>query len=299
MATTYTGGRTLFGNLTNNNESSNLTFGDTLINNNIRTIVSSRHFTFRENSGTKTTGASQQFYTLPYDFLKLISVKVTVSSTDYTPKEAPSQEFWNKLNMSSVTSNIPEWYYVFNGQLGLYPKPSTAGNTITYYYERAVRDLSIADYTTGTILTASATAITGIGNMSWTSQMAGRYLNITLSNTTNTGDGYWYEVDSVTNTANIVLKRTYGGTAISAGAAAYTIGQTSILPEDYQALPIYKSAEQYWTLYGDTAKAQLYKGLCQEMYAGLVKEYSSKSTNPVIEDIDIPMINPNLFITGT
>ena len=92
---TYTGLRNLYGDLTEDESSTNLTLGDTLINLATQRLLSSFHWPFLVRSGTATTVASQQFYDLPYNFKKLTSLYITVSSTRYVPRKIVDSVFWD------------------------------------------------------------------------------------------------------------------------------------------------------------------------------------------------------------
>lgn len=242
---TYTQRRNLAGKLSSDSSSANLTLLDTLLNEGDRKVINSKPWGFREKTITKSTVASQQFYYVGYGRVR--NVTVTIGTTRYTPVEVRTREEWDYLNQSTTESNTPEYYFVGDGRVGFYPTPSSATtNAITVNLLQGHKDLSIADYTTGTITTTSGTTITGSGT-TWTSQMAGRWIQITDSNTANTGDGEWYEISSVTSTTVLELVSPYLGTAITAGSAAYTIGQTSIIPSDHQIISVHYSLEQYFS----------------------------------------------------
>ena len=296
----YTSRRNLFGDLTNNKTSANLTLADTLCNVSEKAIIRYFPWPFLITTDTQSTVASQQFYNLPFNFGRLVSVSVTIGSTKYTPKKAPSLKFWNEINSStSVKSDIPEWYIILNGQLGFYPTPSSAtSNAITYTYVRRAKDLSVADYTTGGILTATSGSTLVVGTTTvWTTKMADRWVKITDSNTANAGDGEWYEISSVSSGTTLVLKRNYDGVDISSANAAYTIGQMGALPEEFQELPVYRALWIYFTSsQPNAAKAALYKNLYQEGLMEMKSEYSDLNTDPSIEDGGIDTINPNLFV---
>jgi hypothetical protein len=298
---TYTSGRNLFGKLTNNEESANLTLGDTLINESIRAIVRSKAWPFLYRTRTSTTTASTQFYNLYHDVEQVLAVTITVSGTVYHVKAAPSREFWNKLNEYSNSSTFPEWYYVFNGQVGFYPTPSASSNTITVAYKRRIFDLSLADYTTGTItsIANAATTVTGSGT-TWTTKMAGRYMRITDSDVANAGDGNWYEISSVTSATVLELKPVYQGAAIAAAAVVYTIGQVSVLPEQYQELPIFRACQIYFTsVQPEPTRAKMYAEMVAAGMNDMKQELSSTDASPVIEDTGRSRLNPNLFLTAT
>lgn len=302
MAKSYTEGRNLYGALTKNTQTANLTLGDQLANDDYRAICAAKDWPFLERLRTGTTDASQQAYTLPYDTEQVREVAVVSGSTRYTPDEAPSIEFWNDLNSTSYTSDIPEYWIVQAGQLQLWPTPASSGSTIRITQKTKVIDLSAADYTDGTVadIANGATTVTGSGT-TWTSAMAGRYLRI------DDGDYHWYEISSVTNSTTIELVREYGGTTISGGSSAYTIGQMPLLPEAYHDLPWNYAAGMYWFKEKDSrgkvmldAHGYFPQGSTPATgrIGQLIQNYSSHSTDMVIDDGDDRnrVVNPNLLI---
>lgn len=298
MAKSYTEGRNLYGVLTKNSSTANLSLGDQTANDLYRSICAMRDWPFLERLRTLTTVASQQFYALPYDTDFVREIAVIISSTRYTVKLCPDRKFWDELNLSSFTSDIPEWYFVFNNQIGLWPTPATAGNTINVTQKTKVINLEIADYTTGEVsaVVNGATTVTGSTTL-WTSQMVGRYIRITQSNAVKTGDGLWYEIASVTSNTALELSKAYGGSTIAAGSSAYTIGQMPLLHESLHFLPWIGAAANYWQIEKDergaTFQAKYDGGLAQ-----LLNPNASPTTDMVIDDglDDDNMINPNLTI---
>ena len=176
---TYTTLRNLAGTLTNNTVSTHLTTMDQLINDNTRYLI--QKFNLHERTKTAVTVASQQAYTFPYNYKKLINVTVTVGSTIYAPTEITSRNEWDRLNSNptSPLSDTPQYYYVYNNQVLLYPTPATSSNTITYHYKVRTRDLSQADYTTGTVsITTATTVVTGSGT-TFVADMVRRWIQVT------------------------------------------------------------------------------------------------------------------------
>jgi hypothetical protein len=295
---TFTSRRNLYGVLSNDKASANLTVGDTLMNALEKKI--SKKFNFLEASLYSSTVASQQFYELPKNFGKLKSITVTIGTTKYQPILITSREQWDNLNATtSVTSDVPEYCFIFNKEIGFYPKPSSATtNAIYIQYHKTLKDLSIADYTTGTIVSIAngGTAVVGSGT-TWTVKMAGMFIQITDSSTANTGDGEWYEIESVTSATALVLKVPYQGLSISAGSGAYTIGQVSLLPEDIQILPVFQALVAYFTsVKPDTTKLTVYKGMVKEMEDSMMENYGSSSISPVCSTEDFEMRNPNNYL---
>jgi hypothetical protein len=247
---TYTTRRNLYGTLTNDTSTANLTLGDTLLEQGEREIASMQPWPFLEQDFSISTVASQQSYNLVPTIDKVLGVSLLVSTFRVTPKLAPTVQAWDQINSTTVTtSNYPEWYFVSNGQISFFPIPSeTTANAITVHARLKPIALTKADYTTGTITTLAAlgTAVTGSGT-SWTAGMIGNWIRITADNAANKGDGVWYQISAVGSTTTLTISRPYQGVAIAAGAAAYTIGQSSVLPEAYDILPVYKACQQYLT----------------------------------------------------
>ncbi len=293
----FTNLRNLYGTFTKNTATANLSHGDELMNDHQRTLCAKADFQFLHKTRTLTTVADTQFLNLPYDIYKVESVYVTVSSTRYVPKIKHSKEEWDMLNLTSYTSDVPLYASVYGGQLGLWPTPATAGNTITINGKLKIRDLNIADITTSTITTLAnaSTALTVSAGL--TVQMAGFYIRPTFATTANTGDGLWYEIDSVTNATTATLVRKYGGTAIAAGTAACTISQMPVLPEDYHTmLPLY-AASTYWYNEGDSVRGDNFKNMHDEKLKTFLSQALSSTTDYVLEEGDErQIINPNLTI---
>lgn len=301
MALTYTSRRNLFGKLANDSSSATLSVGDTLMNVFEKKI--SKKFNFLEDSRYASTVASQQFYELPNNFGKLKNITVTIGTTKYQPILITSREQWDNINSTtSVKDNVPQYCYIFDGRIGFYPIPSSATTSGIYLqYHKKFKDLSVADYTTGTITSVAVggTAVVGSGT-AWTAKMAGMAIQFTDSSTANTGDGMWYEIESVESATTLTLRFPYQGIAIEAGTAAYTIGQISYLPEEYQILPVFEALEVFFTsIKPDNGKLALYKTMAAEMKRDMMADFGSTSLSPVCSEDDTEMQNPNNYIVGT
>ena len=267
------------------------------MNDDHRHICASLDWPFLHRLRTATTVASTTFVNLPYDVDLVESVFVTVSSTRYSPKPAPSREFWDQLHYSTITSDTPEWWFVYNGQIGLWPRPSSSSNVISLNSRVRVIDLNTADVTSGTITTLAngSTALTMSAVL--TVQMAGFWIRPTFSTTANTGDGEWYEISSVTNTTTATLVRSYGGTSIAAGTAASTIGQMPLLPEAFHDDLVFKASAIYWYNEGDSEKGDSYMHKYTADMKTLDRQYGSGNLSMVIDPGDgTEATNPNLTI---
>ncbi len=297
----YTELRNTYGVDTKNTASANLTQGDQWMNDFHRRLLAKADWPFLHRLRTANTVASTTFVNLPYDIDQAESVFVTVSSTRYNPKPAPSRQLWDELHYSTVTSDTPEYWFVYNGQLGLWPRPSTADNVISINGKVRVVDLNRADYTTGTITTVATTAgvttVTG-SSVVWSTSMIGRWIRITQTDAAATlvGDGVWYEIASVPTSTTLTLVRPYGGTAVAAATAAYTIGQCPLLPESFQDLPEIYAAYRYWSKEKDTRAAE-FKSMLVDGVSTLFSTYSVNDLSMILDDGDGDnIINPNLTI---
>lgn len=301
---TYTSRRNLFGDLCNNSSSATLTIADRLMNDSEKRIISAKDWPFLWRQYTKTTTASTQAINLPAYTSHPQSIYVTVGSYRYSPKEISNRSEWDKLNETVTTSDIPEYYFIYDGQLLLHPTPSSSSNVVTFNARRIARDLNIADYTTGNITTVatsgSTTTVTGSGT-TWHTGMIGRYIRITDGDAANTlsGDHIWYEIASVPSSTTLTLTRTYGGTAISGASASYTIGQVSLIPEPHNLLPVFDALNIYFTsIEPDSNKAQLYANKYENGYAQMVRDFGSK-VDVVLDDGNgyNENFDPNLHIS--
>lgn len=302
---TYTSRGVLFGDLCNNSATATIALAQKLMNMEEKRILSMRDWDFLWRQYTKTTVANQQAYKLPAYTRKPQSVYITVGSYRYTPEEVTNREDWDRLNQVSVVSDSVTHVYYTDGQAEFYPIPATSSNTITFNARRVSRDLVTADYTTGTVTTVATsgvvTTVTG-SNTTWSTAMIGRMIRIDSSNSalTLSGDGFWYEIATVPSTTTLTLTRTYGGTAMSAASATYTIGEIGLLPEPHDMLPIFSALKIYFTSVDpDQGKATLYGNMYNDGYDIMVADHGSK-VNVVIDDGTGQyegMRNPNLHIT--
>lgn len=292
---TYTNYLSDFQSLSQNTTTANQTLGMKWVNDAIRYLVGI--FFFNETTYTVPNGtvASQQGYQLPHDVKQVINVTITIGTVLWQPQECATRRQFDALNVIPFTNNFPQFYYIYNNQLLIWPTPADSSNVITVHYKKRLTDLSQADYTTGTVsVTTATTAVTGSGT-TWTTNMAGRWLNIAISaSDTTSGDDSWYQIDTVSSATSLTLKNQYSGQTVTGGT--YIIGEAPILPEDYQDLPLYRSLELYHSSVSQNAdKATLYKSLYDEGYKRLEAEFGSKTAGVGITPQDYPVVNPNMF----
>lgn len=291
-----------FTNLTNNTSTANQTLGLKLVNDALRYLVGT--FFFNEATYTVPGGTviGQAGYQLPFNNKQVVNTTVLIGNVLWQPREVATRKQYDALNVIPFVNNFPQFYYIWNNQLLLWPSPADNGDAITINYKRRIKDLSVTDYTTGTLSVANGgTVVTGSGT-SWTTNMANLWLNIpiTASNTTS-GDNEWYQISSVTNATSLILDNAYQGLTNVVGGA-YTIGEVPILPEDFQDLPLYRAMYVYFTSINQNKdKANYWKGLYDEGYKMLDAEFGAKTSGVGLTPQDYPVVNPNLYqnaITG-
>lgn len=291
----YTTLRNNFGSLSNNTSTANLTLGDQLINDSLRYLTTKYFFNERTYTVPGGTIASTGVYDLPYNIKTIINVYVTIGSIRYQLTEAPTRTFFDSLNFVPYTSDIPQYYFIYNKKINIFPLPASNGNAITINYKTRLEDLSQADYSTGTVVvTNGSKVVTGTGT-TFTPQMVGSWIRVTpASSATTYGDGNWYEIGSYTSSTVLGLVNNYeGATTLT---TAYTIGEMPILPEDYQDLPVYRALSIYFTTrVPDPTRAAMFDTLYKEGFAKLDAEFGSKSNSVAITPNDSEVINPNLF----
>ncbi len=242
--------------------------------------ISGGKWPWLEIEETALTVAGQEYVEIPNHIRRVITARqqngVLPGDVIYPLRLIFDQQRWDAILAALLgQSDVPFFAYQRNNRLYIQPRPSTDGLSVIMRGRLKLRDVTIDDYTTGGILTATtaSTAIVGEGT-AWTASMAGRYIRITDTDAADGGDEYWYEIASVADATHITLTKNYQGTSITSGTAAYTIGQITYEPETYQMAPIYRALAQYWDFKEDMTLSQRYWRLYDGgVEAGLSKEY--------------------------
>lgn len=295
----YTQQQTIFGDLSQNTTAANLARGAYLANIEQRYLLQ-KYFN-NEGSYTMTTVANQQFYKMPPNYSKLKTVTITIGDLQWTPKEILTRQEWDNLNVFPYYSDIPNNFFIYpggdhNGQIGIWPIPSSDGNTITFNYKFRIPDLSLADYSTGTVAVANnGTTVTGSGT-SWTptpnAPLESRWIQISQTK----GDNLWYQVASVDSTTSITLYQPYQGITVSGGS--YTLGQMPILNEDFQDMLVWKPLIFYFaSIVDNKVKKSEFQGLYDEKVKQL-NDYANSGSVDVNLGRRANYKNPNLYWQG-
>lgn len=132
----------------NNTNTDNLNWGMEQVNDSLR-YLTTKYF-WNEQSVTLVTKPNVQFYPLPAQLKKLVNVTVTIGNVIWQPRECTSRQFWDALNVVQFQQEYPYYYFIWGGQLGIWPVPSNGGDLITINYKSRIVDLTMPDVTNTT-----------------------------------------------------------------------------------------------------------------------------------------------------
>lgn len=277
---TYTELQSRYKDRTQDTSTENSNRGKERLNQVYRLLCTSEDYFWLEKEYTVTTVADQQSYDLPRDLRRITSVKVSVSNIDYIMDEISDPVNFDEINSQTdtVKSDFPTYYHIRENKVKLFPTPSTSGNTITILYIRRPIDLQNEDYTTGTIsVTNGSTAVTGSGTT---------FTDITVNGNTNLIiNEVAYEVDSITDATNLVLKQKYQGDTES--GASYTLGDVPIIPDEFQDI-LWMGAVREYELY-DRNDMGVYREVDQvfkEIEARMIRRGKSRGSKNVFSRRD-------------
>lgn len=283
--------------LTQNTATANQTLGVSLINDQIRYLATKFYFNEKSYTVPGGTVAQQQAYTLPPDFEVIEDITIQTGGYLWQPTASPSRKHFDMINLIPYYNDFPQFFYIWNGQINIWPIPSSSSNVMVINYKSRITDLSMADVTTGTVsVTTATTAVTHSATSfaTWMGQSGWMRIAHTTGVTAANGDNKWYQVASVSANNALALTNAYQGATVSAGS--FTIGDVPILPEDYQDIPLYWALKTYYTsIVPNVNQAKLYDTLYKERFQFLEDKYSSKDYTPVLTDTNTPVYNPNLF----
>jgi len=257
-----------------------------------------------ESATVDITTVGVQAYPIPAHVSKIKNNTITVGQLQYTPAPIQSIQEWTMLNALPYTSDIPNYFYIYNNQVLFWPIPSTSGNVISFNYKGRVPDLSFADYSTGTLssIAVGDNQISG-SSTSWNTT-AGyplntdlTFFNLFLRITPPSGDGIWYPIQKFTSDTEVILASPIQN-APSATGSSYTIGQMPLLQEDFHDMLVYGALKIYFSsIVKDANLFEQYNTLEAERLE-MLKDYAgSKSVNVDLGSQPIPS-NPNLYIYG-
>ena len=148
------------GKLSLNTSSDNLDLLAPLIQDSYHFLIQ-KYFS-NEASTTILTVGDQQDYPLPFDYSKLKTGTLTIGSLRWTPPEILSRQDWDRLNPFPYYSDIPNNFFIWNGNFSLWPIPATGSTKLTVTGLTGTLtsgDIITAGSAVGKILTSTATTI--------------------------------------------------------------------------------------------------------------------------------------------
>lgn len=254
----------------------------------------SRYFSRKQQFTDVITG--QSIYQTPIDSIRIIGMTVATADgvNSYSPpiKEIRSEYEWRLIKtVPNYASSWQTYYYVLGSdEIEVWPVPSSdIPNGIRFYYQQQDHDLSVEDIVSGnlspvqtvTMVNGSAT-VTSTGS-TFTDQLAG--LQFQLTGVT---DLSWYEIVDVPDSSTLILKSAFVGN--SSSGLSFRIGQTGILPQEYQDVVVHYALGLFFGGKGNEARSQFHLGTEQKpgmfynMVADAIAEYSSSTEGNIISD---------------
>jgi len=167
---TYSQSLSLYQTYTKNTSATNQTLGATLYNDSLRTIcsINGGKWPFLETEEIVRTIADREYVTIPNNIRKVMSfryVQGTDPNTDANviPRMIFDSSAWERVLQARLgSSSWPYFAYQKDRRLVFRPIPSTDDNLIAVRGRLNVTDLSIADYSTGSIVSVPYTqSLTG------------------------------------------------------------------------------------------------------------------------------------------
>lgn len=285
-----------------NNLSSSESFLKNEINNTVGDLfrLLKNHETKDEPSTLNTT-EDQQFYHYPPGMNTIESLTASYGNLQPNLKVVHDQVAWDRINAyTSVTSNVPLYYFPRRYDFGIWPKPSSV-YSMTLVGDYIPRRMTVDDYVTGTIaITNNSQTVTGTGT-TFTASMVGRFLVETDTASPPNPTGQWYKISGFTSTTEITLQNYYQETTLS--GASFIIAETPELPEEihpyipYRVAGIYlmtkrnapikgqRMLNMYWT--GDPLNSKR-EGRIQGGVLGILRQYREKGRdNSNIVDLQV------------
>ena len=250
-------------------------------------------------TAVKTVGV--QSYSIPADVSKIKDNTINVGQLKYHPVPVTSIQDWNNINFLPYTSDIPNYFFIYNGTFNVFPIPSTTGNIISFNYKSRVIDMTYADYSVGTLagMTVGSTAVTGTSTV-WTAFP--QNVDITSQNlylradVATGGDGVWYPIRQFNSATSLTLALPVISTPNVTSSTTYTIGQMPLLSEDFHDMLVYGALRIYYsTIVSDPSRFKEFDALYKEKLENL-KEYAGTKTVNLDLEAEPNQINPNLFI---
>jgi len=204
---------------------------------------------------TMTTVADQIFYHYPPGIDSIETITMTVGDLSYPLFPISSQYEWDRLKIIEFAADtIPKYYFPRKYDFGIYPTPQDA-YTVTLVANNMPKDMSVADYITGTVATTqNSQTVTGTTTV-FTAAMVGRWF--ASADSSAFVNGNWYRISAFSSSTSITLQSVFEDTALS--GSSYVIGESPEIPVELHELIPYRVAAAYFQTYRrDPRKAQTF-----------------------------------------
>lgn len=254
---------------------------------------------------TSISTVGVQYYNIPANVSKIKNNTISVGQLKYQPTPIQTREEWDMVNFLPYTSDIPSYFFIWNGQLGIFPIPSTTGNVITFNYQTRVADLNFADYSTGTLaaggMVAGSVNVTGLATSWATTGLYPQntdigYFNLKIKANPPYGDGVWYPIRRFTGETSLVLDLPVVNAPNITAATTYSIGQFPLLQEDFHDMLVYGALMTYYsTIVKDVDRFKEFDRLYGDRLT-LLESYAGTKQVNVDLGAEPQQVNPNLFL---
>jgi hypothetical protein len=265
-----------------------------------------RYYARRQKFANSVVG--QGLYQTPTDSVRIVAMSYLVAN-NYEPAliQIRSEEEWrNIVSLKNIKTNWPAYYFEQGPDLvSIWPLPSQNGtNNIRYIYQPQDHDLSIQDVTNTSNLTGSTVTVTVTnGSPTVTADASATPFTVDMATLmlqiTGQTDLTFYDIVSATSTT-LTLKSAYVGT--SGSGKAWRIGQTPIVPQEYQDAPMHYALGNYYASNSNVPRSAFHLGFPEKpgMFWTMIdqckEDYSSSSQSNVIMDDENESFSP-WFIT--
>lgn len=260
-----------------------VTFGDSMLNYAHQELVEAGNYNFREFVKNITSILDRYYYPLPPSYGQMREVTWVDGTNEYPLDEVVSWKEWNYLRSSSTGSGTPPThYFVVKGAVGntsmeiwVWPTPSEASKTLRCTFNKIVPNMSVVDYTTGTITATNGSAtIAGSATTVWTSAMVGRSIQLP--------DGYWYDIIAVGAVNSLTIHTEYQGTTTA--GATYTIAEVPLVPENFQDAIWQYAVGMYFAKERQLEDSTYWKTLYEMVATKINNKTKSRTTSQIMHN---------------
>ncbi len=253
---------------------------------------------------------------------KLKIPQIFVGQLRYIPAPVETIQEWRTLNTLPYTSNIVNYFFIYNGAVEFFPIPSSTGLIIQFDYKERVPDFSTAflfsdasgaafsagssvfDYQKGSLsgIAAGSTSITGT-TTAWNAtgkfplNVDVSYYNLYLVINAPYGEGIWYPISQFNSDTSLTLALPIvNAPSTTAATGSYSIAQLPVLSEDFHDMLPQGALKMYFgSVRKDPEQYAMFKGE-YEIREKMLEDYAGTKTVNVDLGGNIPMNNPNLYI---